>query len=67
MPYLTQTLADPQSFRDRIQALAAQATALSEQETFTARDLARAVELNQKYVDILAEIEDSDLSMRPNE
>lgn len=49
--------ANPQFIRERVSEIAKQATDLCQQNEFTERDLARAVELNQQYVDLLEEIE----------
>jgi hypothetical protein len=56
---------DPHTSRDqllnRLQRLATNGAALYDRaltEPMTARDLAQAIEYNQQYVDILAELED---------
>jgi hypothetical protein len=58
----------PDRTLDRLQSLATRGAALYERaltEPMTARDLALAIDLNQQYVDILAELEDADLTVRP--
>jgi hypothetical protein len=61
-------ITSPDRTLDRLQSLATRGAALYERalaEPMTARDLALAIDLNQQYVDILAELEDADLTVRP--
>lgn len=49
-----------QYFRDKFQSLADQANQLCEKDLFTARDVAVVVELNQRYIETLDELLETD-------
>ena len=55
MPYPTRSKSQP-SYADRIRQIAQRANELAEQPDFTERDVAIAIELNQRYGDVLDEM-----------